>query len=690
MLPPLTYSVCLHALKDLQLATPALHLHFADEEGDPYAVELAGRIGGYVVGNDSDFVILNSEGYSGYIPIDEMVWQNSCLPDEAPVDQDDFGFQIVRKTKPNQKLAAPPSLTPPYEQDSPDLVLHLTAYSPAKLAQHLNIPITLLPLLGALVGNDFSSQSESHRRRLQNLFFDRSLTLTARIEHAAGVVRTILTPGSTRRKNKQEIGSVMDLIDRTVNALLARRATDMGAGELEEVINGVVEATLQYAIPRSDPRDLPLWPTKICALHGPDTCSFLPMVSRRLLEGLEDIDEEDAALVSVREILIDAYRGGSLSPKLIDPLNTSSAWPRSFLEHPDLEAVSRSITRPIRGWIYSILDDAVGLPNPPLPLPQEQSKPTESTRDEDEVEDEDELIDVVEEHSDDEDADPLAPLKHELQHLHHSDDDSDADPRLSLPTASHSRKCQHPPTIAEYVRRGTRMASEQVEVAPLQDLLESIDLQEFSEDEATLLLLRPEEDRLTLLLRLLQSDTPAIRALPFPELAPVLAARWVGRVLLERAEATGSKERDKERWTTAEVRAWLAAFCVDDVDTGLVTTAIPIVDRSIQITAQMLAILDAIEQLAQVLLLEHRIPSPAHLFSGRRFHAFLNEPNLLSTANVDNMWCAVMEDLPRAFQEPKTKKNKKAKGPNAVKINGSKSNEGSKKPQGFFALLGED
>jgi hypothetical protein len=51
-----------------------VEIHFADEEGDPYAVELAGRLGGYVIGKDSDFVIFHSDGYKGYIPLDEMTW----------------------------------------------------------------------------------------------------------------------------------------------------------------------------------------------------------------------------------------------------------------------------------------------------------------------------------------------------------------------------------------------------------------------------------------------------------------------------------------------------------------------------------------------------------------------------------------------------------------------------------------
>ena len=105
MLPPLAYSACIHALETLRSTTDNLELHFADEEGDPYAVELAGRIGAYIVGNDSDFVILNSDGYLGYIPSSEMVWQ---IPPDLPQDVDslngnDGEFQTVRKPKVKQK-----------------------------------------------------------------------------------------------------------------------------------------------------------------------------------------------------------------------------------------------------------------------------------------------------------------------------------------------------------------------------------------------------------------------------------------------------------------------------------------------------------------------------------------------------------------------------------------------------------
>ena len=96
IIPPLAYTACINVLKILQNSTDAVELHFADEEGDPYAVELAGKIGAYVVGNDSDFVVLNTEGYLGYIPLDEMMWYAPLSLEVPSHEEDDSGFQEVR------------------------------------------------------------------------------------------------------------------------------------------------------------------------------------------------------------------------------------------------------------------------------------------------------------------------------------------------------------------------------------------------------------------------------------------------------------------------------------------------------------------------------------------------------------------------------------------------------------------
>ena len=90
--PPLTLVPCLSVLFALAESTGAVEVHFADEEADPYVVELAAKVQGYVLANDSDFVIFNAEGYRGYIPMKEFIWTTSTVEDaeDRPVD----GFQV--------------------------------------------------------------------------------------------------------------------------------------------------------------------------------------------------------------------------------------------------------------------------------------------------------------------------------------------------------------------------------------------------------------------------------------------------------------------------------------------------------------------------------------------------------------------------------------------------------------------
>ena len=132
--------VCVETLKQLVQTRDAegdhaaLQIHFADEEGDPYSVELAARLEGYVVGNDSDFAILNAEGYKGYIPMHEMVWSSIGTDDDAShMEDSDGGFQTVvtskarKKAYQHQKVGITEGLIPPEGQT--DLELSVTVYS---------------------------------------------------------------------------------------------------------------------------------------------------------------------------------------------------------------------------------------------------------------------------------------------------------------------------------------------------------------------------------------------------------------------------------------------------------------------------------------------------------------------------------------------------------------------------------
>ncbi|PPR05256.1 hypothetical protein CVT24_008282 [Panaeolus cyanescens] len=696
ILPPLAYAVCVEVLQSLR--SNQLELHFADEEGDPYAVELAGRLGGYVVGNDSDFVIFNASGYRGYIPMDEMVWQIAPSDDDlnASVDGDD-DFQTVKKpkakAKPMQKSASAIGAFPPENQE--DLSMSFISYSPDAFANHLRIPASLLPLLAALVGNDFSKDNDSSTRRTQALFFERQLTLIERIEKVANAIRDVIAPDGPRRKAKHQVGSVMDLIDRTVNSLLVRHVGTLGSGEIDAIIDKIVNATLQYAIPKysgETPGREGLWESSFCALHQAESCGFLPLISRRVMWQAET-NQSNPQLLQAREKYLDAYRRGTLEAKVMDTLNTASFWPRLFLENPDLETVQRSIAAPIRRWVYAILDDILGLP--PSTVGDGDSA-IEGSVDEpqDEDEDEDELIDVVEIDSEDEFPDYLAPLKGELHKLHPSDDEVSEPPPSIL---SHHSPGTGPVIISEYIRRGTRIASEDIRVPSICDQLESIELPEYSIDDAPPLTLRSEEDRLTILLRILRSDVASVRHLAPAYVVPVLALRWVASSVHLRWKETGSWDREKERWTKAEAACFLAS-CFDN---SMSATPVskeeypPIQDRNIQLTAQVLAALEAVEEIVQVLLLTERVPFSLQKFSGMYFHRLLTSHASIPNTLIQDALEASQEGMTDAFQEERVKKGRKPKPvksnqhPVSVMGSNSKDKKSSMASKGLFSMLAD-
>lgn len=680
ILPPLVFATSVEALKALVKEGLPIELYFADEEGDPYSVELAGKLKGYVTGTDSDFVILNAEGYKGYIPLDDFLWDTSALGDLAPQPEPEpvDDFQPIKRKKAKKHFEVNHGIIPPV-QDVSAVSLTCTVISPAVLASHLELPISLLPLLGALVGNDFSA-SPSARFGKQSLFFDKKVSLTQRITRVSNTIRDAISDPQNKVKKPEGSEEVIDLIRRVVHTLLLRGVSGLTTGEEPAIIEKIVESALQYALPvREDGGLRP--PGPACLLGNTEDIHLYGRHKGKL----------------VRKLYLDGYHAGNFSSKMLDPLHTGTMWPRPFLEHPEKDTVHRSISRTVRGWIYAILDDGVGLPV--RPEKEEANGKNEVDEGSEEGEDEDELIDVVEESSleeDDVDQDPLAPLKGALRRLSGVETPQSETP----PPEVRKRK-----VITEYIRRGLRIDLEDIQVGFLPELLEEAEISLEGPIQ-----LAPESARLRLFLTIINAEEAAgkLKGIPPEQIIPALAVRWVVSVLHDRAaESEGSKDRFAEKWTRSEVKALLLAFIrptAPVVEKGEETSraATEILDRHVQLMAQVLASLEVIILLAQALLLDFDRCVPLNLvvyFSGKRFHQLLNDglAEISSSEVLNPAVDVVLAGLDaEAFVDETHKKRKvrkqqqKEKGsPQALPAGAKLSGAGGFPGRGMFDVLAE-
>jgi hypothetical protein len=651
ILPPLYYATTLDALRSLN---DAVEIYFADNEGDPFAVELASRLNGYVTGRDSDYVILNSEGYAGYISMDQMFWSiESHGTGWGNQSEDDAGFVVARKNKTrghaNEASNSLQGIIPP--DTSCELSLSLVIYTPQRLASHLQISLSLLPLLAALIGNDFTAD----RRPISQLFFDRNMTMSQRIARVASVLKSVsavATGTPAKRKTRHQISSVVDFVDLTIESLLIRPIS-MGSGERESIVEKTVDAALQYAIPKY--QECGEGSASVCPLHDSDSCPLVACLSRPTSD--RPPESETEARKQVRSLYLSAYRHGHFSPGLMDILSTGTAWPDSFLENPDVETVCRSLGRPIREWVYAIMDDGIGLMRHDVNSEENGLGGTSA----DEASDDDEIVGVVEEDSDEDvgPGNPLAPLQGALKEL-----TIGGKPPPST-SSSHSTisRGMRPKYVTEHIRRGTRHAEEPVSVPLLTTLLSSHDINTGNDPNARPIQLEDEDFRLTVFLRFLGSNTHLVKALPLEYLMAVVSLRWIVSRLSNRAdEAQSSAEREKEKWTTREAQAFLASFSWPG-GTSVESANPPLENRSIQLTAQILATFDAVGMLSQVLLLTNKSPNPASFFSGRAFHDFLAKGNSPDMHLPPGLWDACVDGLEGAFAHKGDKKRKRNRKP---------------------------
>lgn len=596
---------------------------------------------------------------------------------------------------------------------------------------------------------------------LQDFLYEHKLPAVKRIIYTANTLAAVLQGLSKPNGRKRKGGGigVVDVIRTTTKRMLLRpgHTTDP---EIDMIVNRIVEGALFYAIPLSSTaHPQALWPTSFCPLHANiDQCR---------LEALVPVEENDTSprhspsaqkhsipsqsnpLIMVQNQYIQAYRAGILDPKILDVLISGTMWPRIFLESPDMAscASSNEAAGPLRRWLYAILDQGIGV-YVPLPEPEDEVDeaiqkmvaegqqpriaPTKTTEDEEswDEEDEDEIIDVMD--ADSEEEDPLVALKGALQRLKGAKEEShlptipgqeaiaEEDESETEDEEENLPDCH----VTEYVRRGARIAEEKVLVEDLNALIEEAYHQEESgfgqstnahirTSPSHPIQLQEESSRLGILLLATGSNHPKVLALKKEWIAPVVAMRWLirhaGSREVERGTFPGPMHR---KWAKAEILALMVAFGVGtpwesavggQVDDLLSEEPIDLSERTIQLLARALSVIEAVQMIVQSLGLTTRVPLSLSRFRGRVFHRLcarsLNplprqqasaETTLTPEALLDDgVWDAVSEGLEMHIGDDLTKKKKKPKEKDTHANSQPKMNARGRLPAGtsVFSLL---
>ncbi|KAB5591013.1 hypothetical protein CTheo_5541 [Ceratobasidium theobromae] len=660
MLPPLTLEACLGALKELQSQSTEskVHIVMADGEADPFCVALADALGsGLVTGMDSDFAVLCTEGYGGYIPIDEMVWQ-SDEPTQTQINESNDGFTaVVTKTRNKRKSSG---LIPPSGSSPLELSLQVSVYHPHKLAAYLQLPPALLPLFSALVGNDFSNPQ--HGRK----FFENRSTPTERIWKVARAVSATIKKSQTRSQGRED--AVLDVIHTAVTHLLIRPDL-ITSGEMDKIVDSTVEAALECTIP-SDRGAYSS--SSACTLHFKDGC---PLVS--------SLGDNGAALVR-------AYRAGRLHYRLLGAVTNGIALPKIFLEDPDQKSCT-AVTDNIWSWIWAVLASGEHVS---LPLPEVTTNIARFTGDDESdsrVDDDSELISVVEDFTATEPSvhseDLASELKERLKSLAGSCDD--------IPDGQQKDGNK---SLMQYHRRGLKFVPEPVVFRTLSDLLPEHSLVGGAERWTR-------QERVIAFLEGMRSNTRPLRdafesnAIDLGVFLWVCVIRCVVQSSAELAPSTagsGGNAVVVGKWKKSEARSFIGSLTPNS---SLNEDSLPPLDtRTIQRVAQLLYAFDAGARLAETLYLfgeadeegvegvskaneQDIVGCATRMFSGRAVHAATS-----SSIQVDNqVWGLVcdgfedeiwVQEVEGKVKKAKNKSNKAKAGGNGPKSSAGKSVHG--------------
>lgn len=503
-------------------------------EADGAVAEHAEQRAGLAASKDSDFFILCARGASKarYTPVDSFEYivefQQPEQPSESAGQQDaetiangdEDGFEVAtsRRKRNRNRIAASTSArdfastqvlskAPPRSNTTMTLKsVRLRAYSSHELAAQLKLPPSLLPLLGSIVGNDYSTPVQ------ETVLFRHLNRLQDRIQNAAEVVRIEWQRTTKQAMVKQAQRSAA--FSRTLEGRLASKSLLGAAIEddtrseystassatatpgamtaqpyqastvSEDPVQALVHAAVNNLLERADVATQRVYyisdsEKEACIesiIESMAAYSLLTNVSSSLLAESSTffhrtIDDRDRQ--SVLERYRSAFEACHFPVKLVSALSERSAVMTIFPEDPDQKSVHVGAARDIRRWVYAILFSIWGMDwaretmEEPRPPPVEDSgyesdvsSASSPSYEEGQSPDDVISVDTESESEDDEDG----------AELWHSADSFPTRPG-SVFDSTEPLEVKPPPAVQEYVRKGDRLVGELVKIDQLPELL---------------------------------------------------------------------------------------------------------------------------------------------------------------------------------------------------------------------------
>ena len=241
ILPPFALHTFIHALNTLNVKSH----HTADGEADGITVALAHDLGAYILGNDSDFLIFlagpGADNVKGYCPLDFLEWRDKAPPEPEPAGE----WTVAASRKPLTIRQSP--YLPPPNASSPSLLLGIITLT--ALRQRFRIPPPHFALLASLVGNDYVPHTYTYDLfgpRL-NSAFNRG---NEKIELVARIIREAhYGPTAIKERQANAGDQAVFFITKVVERLIAEAGTHVPQAGIAEMVETIIEATLQYVLP---------------------------------------------------------------------------------------------------------------------------------------------------------------------------------------------------------------------------------------------------------------------------------------------------------------------------------------------------------------------------------------------------------------------------------------------------------